>query len=52
MFLCGFTVAGFILGIKACREKEVYYNAPVAGLVLNGILSTVYLVLYMVGITL
>lgn len=52
MVLCGFTVAGFVLGIKACKEKEVYYNAPVAGLVINGILSTVYLILYMVGITL
>ncbi len=50
MFLFFISVAGFILGIKACREKEIYYTAPITGMVLNGILSIVFFILYMVGL--
>jgi hypothetical protein len=46
------SIVGFILSIKACKEKEIYYTAPFVGLVLNGILSILYLILYMVGISL
>ncbi len=44
------SVAGFILGIKGCREKEIYYTAPITGMVLNGFLSIIFFVLYMMGI--
>lgn len=49
---CGITVAGFFLGMKACKDKEIYYTAPVAGLIINGIVSVVYLILYMLGASL
>ena len=50
MLLFVITVAGFILGIKACREKEIYYTAPVTGMVINGFLSIFFFILYMVGV--
>lgn len=50
MVLFVMSIAGFILGIKSCREKEIFYTAPVVGMVLNGLLSIVFFVLYMVGI--
>jgi len=43
-------VSGFILGIKACREKEIYYTAPVTGMIMNGLLSLGLFLLYIVGI--
>lgn len=42
MLLFGISILGFILGIKGCREKEIYYTAPIAGMVLNGFLSILY----------
>ncbi len=50
MVLFVMSIAGFILGIKSCREKEIFYTAPVVGMVLNGFLFIVFFTLYMVGI--
>lgn len=50
MVLFVMSIAGFILGIKSCREKEIFYTAPVVGMVLNGFLSILFFGLYMVGI--
>lgn len=50
MVLFVISITGFILGIKSCREKEIFYTAPVVGMVLNGFLSIVFFVLYMIGI--
>lgn len=44
------STTGFILGIKACKEKEIFYKAPVTGMVINGLLSILFFILYMVGI--
>lgn len=52
MVLFGVSMTGFFLGIKACKEKDIYYNAPIIGIVINGIFSVLYLILYMVGISL
>ncbi len=52
MLLFAISVAGFILGIKSCREKEIYYAAPVTGMVLNGFLSIIFFILYMLGLIL
>jgi hypothetical protein len=52
MVLFVISIVGFVLGIKACKEKEIYYTTPIIGLVINGFLSIVYFTLYMVGISL
>ncbi|SHO50584.1 DUF6142 family protein [Anaerocolumna xylanovorans] len=43
------TVTGFVLGVKACMEKEIYYTAPIAGMAVNGILSITLFILYVMG---
>lgn len=50
----GFAVlsgVGFYLGIDACKESDIYYTAPVAGIIINGFILIIYLLLYMVGIS-
>ncbi|BCJ93449.1 hypothetical protein acsn021_10180 [Anaerocolumna cellulosilytica] len=44
------SISGFILGIKACIEKEIYYTAPIIGMVMNGLLFLGLFLLYIVGI--
>ena len=44
------SLAGFIIGIKGSLEKEIYYTAPVTGMILNGLLFLLFFVLYVVGI--
>lgn len=44
------SLVGFVLGIKACQEKEIYYIAPITGMTSNGILVICYFVLYVMGI--
>lgn len=46
------SLVGFYLGIKSCKEKEIYYTAPVAGLIVNGTCAILYFTLYIIGISL
>lgn len=43
-------VAGLFLACASFRKREIHYTFPIAGLILNGILSLTYLVVYLVGI--
>lgn len=51
MIACCMTVVGFILAIKAFREKDIIHTFPMIGLVFNGILLILYVVLYIVGLS-
>lgn len=44
------SILGFILGIKGCKDKEIYYTAPISGIIVNGVLFLVFIILYLVGI--
>lgn len=44
-----FNIGGFVIGIKSLKEKEIYYVAPVGGIILNGILIVVFFMLYLLG---
>lgn len=46
------SLVGFYLGINSSKEKEIYYTAPVAGLIINGICAIIYFTLYIIGISL
>lgn len=50
MIVFALTITGFILGVRACTEKEIYYTAPITGMVINGILSIVLFILYITGL--
>ncbi len=44
------SVIGVVVGIQSCKEKEIYYTAPVVGIVMNGIFSIIYFILYLLGL--
>lgn len=41
---------GFVVGVRACMEKEIYYTAPITGMSINGILTITLFILYVMGI--
>lgn len=45
-----FSLLGFILGIKSCKEKEIYFTAPISGMILNGVLLVMFIILYLLGL--
>jgi hypothetical protein len=52
MTLFFLSLVGFYLGFNSCKEKEIYYTAPVAGVFVNGVCIIVYFTLYIIGISL
>lgn len=44
------SIVGFVLGAKGFKEKDIYYTAPISGLMLNGVLFLIFLVLYLLGV--
>ncbi|MDF2474094.1 MAG: hypothetical protein K0R21_1876 [Anaerocolumna sp.] len=45
-------IGGLILGVQSFKEKDIYYNAPIAGVVMNGFFVCVYFILYIMGFSL
>lgn len=43
-------VAGFVLAYKACKKKDIFYLFPVMGLVLNGLMIIILMIIYIIGI--
>lgn len=43
-------VAGFIMAYQAFRKKDIFYRFPIIGIVLNGIMVILLLIIYMLGI--
>ncbi|MDF2544007.1 MAG: putative rane protein [Herbinix sp.] len=43
------SIFGFVLAYKSCKQKDIYYRFPIAGLVLNGFLSIFLFILYIIG---
>ena len=50
LILLIFSSAGFILAIKAYKEKDIYYQAPILGSILNGVIFIVLFILYIMGL--
>jgi len=49
LFLFGMSVGGFVAAYKACKQKDIYYQFPIIGLLLNGFLIIFFLILYILG---
>ncbi len=45
-----FALTGTVLGVRGFQEREVHYALATVGVVLNGILFTIYFILYFMGI--
>lgn len=43
-------IIGFVLSVRGFRKQDIYYHFPIAGILLNGFLFVVFLLLYIVGI--
>lgn len=43
-------IVGFVLSVRGFRMQDIYYHFPIAGIMLNGSLFVVFLLLYIVGI--
>ncbi len=49
--LFALSVFGFILSYKAFKKKDIFYRFPILGAVLNGFMTILLLVIYILGIS-
>jgi len=42
-------VCGFVLSYQALKQKDIFYRFPVIGVVLNGIMTVLLLIVYLIG---
>lgn len=47
--LLGLSVFGFYLSYNAFKERDIFYRFPVIGIVLNGFMTILLIVLYILG---
>jgi len=50
ILLFGLAVFGFVLSYKAFKKKDIFFQFPIIGATLNGIMSLLLLILYIVGL--
>lgn len=50
ILLLALSVTGFVLSYKAFKKKDIFYRFPVIGAVLNGLMTILFLVIYLLGI--
>jgi len=50
ILLFALSLLGFIMSYKALKQKDIFYRFPMTGLVVNGIMMIVYVILYVMGI--
>ncbi|MGF7143612.1 hypothetical protein HNQ56_002039 [Anaerotaenia torta] len=48
--LFALAVTGFILSYRAFRKKDIFYRFPMIGAVLNGFMTILLLIIYIIGI--
>lgn len=50
LLLFGLSVFGFVLSYKSFQKKDIFYRYPIAGAVMNGFMTILFLVLYILGL--
>lgn len=45
------TLAGLITGVSSFKQKDIFYTLPITGIVLNGVLFVVLVILYFLGLS-
>jgi hypothetical protein len=48
--LFALSVFGFVLSYKAFKKKDIFYRFPMIGAILNGLMTILLLVIYILGI--
>jgi len=41
---------GFVLSYKALKQRDIFYRFPMAGLITNGLMLIIFMVIYILGI--
>ena len=49
LLLFGLAVFGFVLSYRAFQKKDIFYRYPVIGGVLNGLMTVLLLIIYIIG---
>ncbi len=49
LLLFGLSVFGFILSYKAFKKKDIFYRFPIAGAILNGLMTIIFMIVYILG---
>lgn len=44
-----FAIFGFILSYKAFKKKDIFYRFPIMGAVLNGFMTILLFIIYLIG---
>ncbi|MDD3172265.1 MAG: DUF6142 family protein [Herbinix sp.] len=44
------SVFGFVLAYKSFKKKDIFYRFPVIGIILNGLMTLLFIVIYLLGI--
>ncbi|WP_146039189.1 DUF6142 family protein [Herbinix hemicellulosilytica] len=50
LFLFVISLFGFIMSYKAFKQRDIFYRFPMTGLITNGIMLIVYMIIYILGI--
>lgn len=50
ILLFALSLFGFILSYKSLKERDIYYRFPMTGMIANGIMLIVLMILYMLGL--
>lgn len=50
ILLFALSVTGFILSYKACKKKDIFYSFPIIGAVLNGLMTILFMIIYLLGL--
>jgi hypothetical protein len=49
ILLFGLSIFGFVLSYKAFKKKDIFYRFPVIGAILNGFMTILLLIIYILG---
>lgn len=48
--LFALALLGFVLSYKALKQRDIFYRFPMAGLITNGLMLIIFMVIYILGI--
>lgn len=49
LLLFGLAIFGFILSYIAFKKKDIFYRFPIVGAILNGFMTIIYMIVYILG---
>jgi hypothetical protein len=49
LLLLGMSIFGFVLSYKSFKQKDIFYRFPIIGITLNGLMTVVLLIIYILG---